>query len=106
MPRCRLLLHPRVEHDIALIQDWIGDYAGSRTAARKTRQIIASISGLADRPDQGTRRDEITPGLRAVPAADKGVIAFRVDHEAREVHVVCVTYGGADWMSRSARRLL
>lgn len=100
----RLRLHPLIESDIASIQDWIGDYAGHRIAARKTREITKSIAGLAARPHQGTRRDEIVAGLRSVPSAGNGVIVFRVDDEAREVLVLLVTYGGADWMARVGRR--
>jgi len=52
-------------------------------------------------PRHGERRDEIAPGLRAIPAGRKAVVAFTVDAEAGEVDVPAVTHAGADWISRS-----
>jgi hypothetical protein len=45
-------------------------------------------------------RSEIASGLRAIPAARCAVIAFSVEETPREVFVVAVTYGGADWTAR------
>ena len=46
----------------------------------------------------------MAPGLRAIPAGRKAVIAFTVDDDAHEVHIHAVTYAGADWITRSKSR--
>ena len=99
-------LHPRVARDLDAIASAIIDYAGPGSAARKLGEIEAVIATLALTPHKGSIRDEIAPGLRAIPAGRKAVIAFVVDDEAKEVLIYAITYGGADWMSRTnARRL-
>ena len=100
----RLRLHPTIESAIALIQDWIENYAGHRTAARKTPEITRSIAGLADRPHQGTRRDGIAVGLRSLPSAGNGFMAFRVGDETRRVLVLLINHS-ADWRTRVERRI-
>ena len=55
-------------------------------------------------PHKGSVRGEIAPGLRAIPAGRKAVIAFVVDDDAGEVLIYAVTYGGGDWAMRSSAR--
>lgn len=83
---------------------WIIDYAGPSTGARKLAEIEATISELKQTPHRGTLRDEIAPGLRAIPAGRKAVIAFTVDDDTREVFVHAISYAGADWIARSRTR--
>ncbi|WP_244314603.1 type II toxin-antitoxin system RelE/ParE family toxin [Paracoccus pantotrophus] len=83
---------------------WILGYAGPDIAARKLAEIEEAIATLRDTPHKGSIRDEIAPGLRAIPAGRKAVIAFVVDDEAAEVLIFAVTYGGANWVSRSKAR--
>ena len=54
----------------------------------------------------GSIRNEVAPGLRAIPAGRKAVIAFTVDDETGEILVHAVTYGGADWAARTRARHL
>ena len=82
----------------------IADYAGTGIALDKLDQIEAGIRKLALTPHIGSLRDDIHPGLRAIPVARKGVIAFTVDDAQRAVFVVAVTYAGADWSRRARRR--
>ncbi len=103
---CRVRFHPLVARDLEAVAQWIIDYAGSEMADRKLAEIEREIAGLARTPHRGSIRDEIAPGLRAVPAARRAVIAFTVDDDAKEVHVHCVTCSGADWVSRSRDRIL
>ena len=49
-------------------------------------------------------RDAIAPGLRAIPAAGRGVIVFMVDDAARLVLVKAIGYAGSDWVGRARRR--
>lgn len=72
----RIRFHPLVARDLDAIARWILDYAGPDVAARKLAEIEAAIATLGDTPHKGSLRDEIAPGLRAIPAGRKAVIAF------------------------------
>ena len=100
----RIRFHPLVARDLDAIAQWINDYAGSEAAARKLAEIEAAIATLKATPHKGSLRDEIAPGLRAIPAGRKAVVAFVVDDDEREVLIYAVTYGGADWVGQSSAR--
>ena len=100
----RIRFHPLVARDLDAITRWILGYAGPDIAGRKLAEIEEAIATLRDTPHKGSIRDEIAPGLRAIPAGRKAVIAFVVDDEAAEVLIFAVTYGGANWVSRSKAR--
>lgn len=100
----RIRFHPLVARDLDAIAQWILDYAGPDIAARKLAEIEATIATLRGPPHKGSLRDDIAPGLRAIPAGRKAVIAFVVDDDAGEVLIYAVTYGGADWAMRSTLR--
>lgn len=100
----RIRFHPLVARGLDVIARWIIDYAGPDIAARKLAEIDAAIAALRETPHKGCLRPEIAPGLRAIPAGRKAVIAFVVDDEAAEVLIYAVTYGGADWAMRTTRR--
>jgi plasmid stabilization system protein ParE len=100
----RIRFHPLVTRDLDAIAQWILDYAGPDIAARKLAEIEAAIATLRNTPHKGSLRNDIAPGLRAIPAGRKAVIAFVVDDETAEVLIFAVTYGGADWAMRSTQR--
>jgi plasmid stabilization system protein ParE len=104
----KILRHPRVEHDLRVIVRLIADYArfgaGPGIALAKLQEIEHAVRRLAETPHIGSLRDEISPGLRAIPAGRKAVIVFKIDDVARRVLIVCITYGGADWIGRSTDR--
>lgn len=93
----RIRLHPRVAGDLEAIATWILEFAGPDSAERKLDEIRQAIRGLSALPHKGTRRDDIAPGLRAIPAGRKAVIAFIVDDAAAEVLIYAVSYAGKDW---------
>ena len=101
----RVRFHPLVARDLEAIAQWIVEYAGSEAAHRKLAEIEQEIASLARTPHKGSIRDEIAPGLRAIPAARRAVIAITVDDDAKEVLIHCVTYSGADWATRSRGRI-
>ena len=100
----RIRFHPLVARDLDAIAHWIIDYVGPEAATRKLAEIEAAIATLKATPHKGSLRDEIAPGIRAIPAARKAVVAFVVDDDAREVLIYAVTYGGADWIKRTGAR--
>ncbi len=100
----RIRFHPLVARDLDVIAQWLIDYAGPEVAARKLSEIEAAIATLKTTPHKGSLRDEIAPGLRAIPAGRKAVVAFLVDEDVSEVLIYAVTYGGADWIGRTSTR--
>lgn len=97
----RIRLHPLVARDLDAIAHLILDYPGPDAAARKLAEIEAAIATLEATPHKCSLRSEIAPGLRAIPAGRKAVIAFAVDDDVAEVLIYAVTYGGADRVMRS-----
>ena len=102
----RIRFHPLVARDLDAIAQWIIDYAGDEAAGRKLTEIEQTITSLTQTPHKGSIRNEIAPGLRAVPAGRKALVVFTVDDAADEVLIHAVTYARADWAdhSRSRRR--
>ena len=102
--RYRLRFHPAVSEDLDAIVRWLVHHAGHETAARRLTEIDEVIAGLQELPHKGSIRDEIAPGLRAIPAGRKAVIAFTVDDDTCEVFIHVVGYAGADWIAHSRAR--
>ena len=105
MTRFEVVRHPLVDRDIARIVAFLLDFTTSRSVARKVAAFDADADALGENPCRGTRRDEISPGLRAIPSAGKGVIAFDVKEEIRTVRILSITWGSADWMGKIAERV-
>jgi len=104
MTKYRILRHPNVADDLFDIAVLIADYAGVEIALRRIGEIEQTVQKLRDVPHIGSVRDEIAPGLRAIPAAGKGVICFIVDDENHEVRILAIGYAGSDWMTMSLAR--
>lgn len=100
----RIVYHPEIRNDLLNISKLIADYAGSEIAQAKLAQIKTTILSLQETPHIGSLRNQIYPGLRAIPAAGKGVIAFTVDDVLKTVYLVSITYAGADWLSKLDNR--
>ena len=92
--------HPAVEDDLFETASMISAYAGVKVGEAKTDEIVSFIATLADFPKIGTVRNDIYPGLRAIPASEKAVVCFTVDDQTRTILVICISYAGADWVSR------
>ena len=102
--RYAIWFHPAVRSDLEGIARLIAEFAGREVAERKLAEIEAAIRSLETTPHRGSLRDEVAPGLRAIPAGRRGVVAFVVDDAERRVLVYAVAYGGADWTQKAARR--
>jgi plasmid stabilization system protein ParE len=96
--------HPLVRADLVDITILIGEYAGYATAESKIAQIEQKLNSLTDFPHIGTTHDDIYPGLRAIPVVEKGVVCFTVNERTATVNIICISYAGADWMSRVKER--
>jgi len=99
-----IIRHPLVKNDLLKITVFVGDYAGYKIAEAKIDAIETSFRALKALPHIGSKRDEICPGLRVTTAATKAVVCFKVDETDRAVFIICVTYAGADWVSRVNER--
>ena len=100
--RYRVRFHPAVSDDLHGIARSMLPHAGKATTTRIVSELRDAARSLQEMPHRGSPRHEIMPGLRAVPAARRGVIAFTVDDAAREVFVHIIAYGGADWCRGSS----
>lgn len=96
----RVRFHPAVSDDLHGIARSMLPHAGAAITGRILSEIRDAARSLREAPHRGSLRQEIMPGLRAIPATRRGVMAFTVDDDAREVFVHIIAYGGADWMSR------
>ena len=104
MTRFRVVRHPLVARDISRIARFLLEHTAPRSVAEKIAVLDEDAGSLAENPCRGTRRDEIAPGLRAIPSAGKGVIAFEVREHARTVRILSITWGGSDGLGRVADR--
>ena len=104
MARFRVVRHPLVDRDIARVATFLLQRTTPRSLAEKLAALDADVNSLGENPYRDTERKEIASGLRAIPSAGKGVIAFEVREKTRTVRVLSVTWGGADWMGMIARR--
>lgn len=100
----KILRHPGVERDLFDILDLVAEYSGVDIALRKLSEIEAVVQALAQTPHMGSVRDDIAPGLRAIPAGRKGVVCFVVDDEREEVRIVAIAYAGREWAMRVRTR--
>ncbi|MBV0892895.1 type II toxin-antitoxin system RelE/ParE family toxin [Paracoccus sp. Z118] len=96
----RVRFHPAVSDDLRGIARSMLPHAGKTITTRVASELRDAARSLQEAPHRGSLRHEIMPGLRAIPAARRGVIAFTVDDATREVFVLIIAYGGADWVSR------
>ena len=100
----RIIKHPLVDDDIYEVAEFVASYAGPDIGFKKADQIVQVIDNLADFPHIGSIRTDLLPGLRAIPAGEKGVVCFIVNDDDKSVFIVCVSYAGADWLTRVKER--
>jgi toxin ParE1/3/4 len=88
-----VIFRATAEADLDAIDDFIAQDSPERAFAFVAR-IRARCESLVDFPHQGTRRDDISPGLRTFGFERRATIAFRI--EGNTVEIVSVLYGGRD----------
>ncbi|MEZ5823331.1 MAG: type II toxin-antitoxin system RelE/ParE family toxin [Geminicoccaceae bacterium] len=96
MTRYRLVRHPLVTRDIERIVDFLLEYTSADAIATKLARLETDIEALADQPWRGTGHNDILEGLRILPSAHKGLIAFTIDEPTRTVKILSITWTGAN----------
>ena len=81
--------------DLRWLHDRIARKAGLVIADGYIRRIEAACAKLATFPERGTRRPEISQGLRTFGFERRVTIAFRV--LKTEVEIVTIAYGGREF---------
>ena len=81
-------------NDVAELLDFLVPSAGEVAARSYVDRLIGYCAGFSTFPERGTRRDDISPGLRTVGYRRQATIAFRV--EADRVIILRILYGGRD----------
>ena len=104
MAQFRLTRHRLVERDIARIAAYLLEHTTPQSVTGTIAALESDADALGRNPYRGTRRDEISPGLRAIPCAGKAVIAFEVKEETRTVRILSITWGGIERLGRIAER--
>ncbi len=74
-------------------------------AAERIEKIEDVMATLGAAPHQGTKRDDLLPGLRSV-TKDRAIYYFDVDDDARRVRVLAIFFGGQDHRRAMLKRLL
>jgi len=74
-------------------------------AARRVMEIRAAIDRIAHMPHQGTKRDDVLPGVRHL-TIDSATYWFDVDEPRRTVLVLGIFFGGQDHQRHMLIRLL
>jgi plasmid stabilization system protein ParE len=92
-----VLFSPEAEQQLAAIERYIAEAAGSEATARYVDAIVTYCESLVTFPQRGRRRDDLMPGLRITHHRGRAVIAFLVDTDAETVSIVGVFYGGQDY---------
>ena len=91
----RVAFDPAAEAELAELYGYIRDKSGSAAIAEGyVRRIFDRCMRLGERPGQGTRRDDLRPGLRTVAFERRATIAFTVEDDG--VIILRILYGGRD----------
>ena len=85
----------RAEDDLFGLYEIIAAQAGPDVAGQYVERIEAACPALEISPMRGTRRDDISPGLRTMGFERRATIVFRV--RGSRVTIVRIFYGGRDF---------
>lgn len=90
-----VVFSPEAEEQLAALYRYIAAAASPTTAARYTEAIVSYCESLRTFPLQGSRRDDVRPGLRITNYKKRTVIAFSVDKD--QISIIGVFYGGHNY---------
>ena len=91
----RVVYAPEAETQLVALYFHIAAAASPEIAARYTGAILEQCESLKSFPMQGTRRDDIRPGLRVIGFRRRVRIAFEVTGEVATI--LGIFYGGQDF---------
>lgn len=95
MKRYPVVWRPSARADLLALYLWIADRADTETAFGYTGAIEDHAAKLAEFPNRGTPRDDLSPGLRTTVYQRRTVIAYRVEED--RVQVLRLLHAGQDW---------
>lgn len=95
MKHYTIVWRPKARNNLFALYDWIAQRADPETAFDYTSRIEAHVAKLAEFPERGTPRDDLSPGLRTLAYRRRTVIAYRVNENV--VEVLGLIHSGQDW---------
>lgn len=87
-----LVFLPEAKDDLDSLYSWIADSSGERVAERFTGRLRSFCYNLTYAPDRGSRRNDLTPGLRSIGYRRRATIVFSIQGSA--VVIVRAIYRG------------
>ena len=93
--RRRVVLGARAERQLERLGAYIEERSGAARADSYTGRILSFCMSLSTFPERGTRRDDLTPGLRTIGFDRRVTIAFMVHSDV--VAIVGIFYGGQNY---------
>ena len=90
-----IAFRPAALDDLLNLFDYIADEASPAVAGGYIDRIEQACRLLTTFPERGSRRDDLSPGLRILGFERRATIAFRVIGD--EVQIVRIFYGGQDF---------
>lgn len=91
----RVVLSLQARRQLAELFNYIEEDSGAGRAETVVRSIITHCHGFATFPERGTRRNDLSAGLRIVGYRRRATIAFTVEYDA--VIIQGIFYGGQDY---------
>jgi toxin ParE1/3/4 len=95
MKKYKVFFRPLAEADLLGLFHFIAEESGAAAAAAYIDRLEAACLALERFPMRGTRRDDISPGLRILGFERRAAIAFQVDRD--KVEILRIFYGGRDY---------
>ncbi len=92
----KVVLRPHAVEDLAGLYQYIAQDSPDRLASYIER-LKSHCEGLAEFPERGVARDDISAGLRLLVFERSATIAYRI--RANEIQIVRVFYRGRDFQS-------
>ncbi len=90
-----VFFRPQAEADLLALYRYIAEASGLVNAGNYIDRIEVACMSLGTFPNRGTRRDDLTPGLRTVALERRVTIAYRV--LKTRVEIVTIAYAGRDY---------
>lgn len=95
MKRFSVSFRPAAEAGLFGLYRHIAEEAGLDVAATYVDRLEAACNSLETFPHRGSKRDDISPGLRTMGFERRATIVFEV--RKSEVAIVRIFYGGQDY---------